>query len=286
MYRVMIVDDYEIMRRQLKRLSLWKDQKDFEIVDEAADGQEALDKLRKSSVDLLITDIRMPGMGGLELLEKSYEENLVKYTVFLSDYTEFTLAKDAMKFKLFDYLVKPVQEKELGELLVKIKNELIEQEKKTKVKRDFAIETEGSLTLSPHFLETLPENLARSFCQGQKDVSLHFVHRLFMDSLKYHEEDYPSAHMTMENLLIETVKKIKEKASWLEDFLVFPSFLGLESHPQKRYQEKEVQFVYFIKEGIDLIQRLLLCQNEGLIHQACLYAVGHVDGDLKFGPLA
>lgn len=124
MYRVMIVDDMPIFRRQIKRLTLWGSSTGFEIVDEASDGQEALQKLRYQSFDLLISDIRMPVLDGLELLKCVQKENLVPCVVFLSDYGEFALAKEAIHHGIFDYLLKPVDERLLAELLLKVRKHL------------------------------------------------------------------------------------------------------------------------------------------------------------------
>ncbi|NOV78726.1 response regulator [Clostridium saccharobutylicum] len=70
MYKVMIVDDMEIARLQLKRLKIWGEVSGFEITDEARNGYEAIQKLQTNSVDLIITDIRMPIVDGVELLEE------------------------------------------------------------------------------------------------------------------------------------------------------------------------------------------------------------------------
>lgn len=124
MYRVMIVDDMPIFRRQIKRLPLWGSSTGFEIVDEASDGQEALRKLRHQSFDLLISDIRMPVLDGLELLKDVQQENLVPCVVFLSDYGEFGLAKEAIHHGIFDYLLKPVDERLLAALLLRVRKHL------------------------------------------------------------------------------------------------------------------------------------------------------------------
>ena len=68
MFKVLIVDDLEILRYDLKRMKVWSETKDFVIAGEAQNGKDALEKLRASSYDLLITDIKMPVIDGIELL--------------------------------------------------------------------------------------------------------------------------------------------------------------------------------------------------------------------------
>ena len=121
MLKVMIVDDLEVIRRQMKRLPLWGEESGFVIVDEASDGKEALEKLHHQPVDLLITDIRMPRIDGIELLKEVQQQKLASCVVFLSEHSEFAFAKEAIQFGIFDYLVKPVKKDELQQLLEKVK---------------------------------------------------------------------------------------------------------------------------------------------------------------------
>ena len=85
MLKVLLVDDEPFILQGLKILVDWNEE-GFEIAGTASDGQEALDFLQLNQVDLIITDIKMPGMGGLELLEKIRKEKLSEaYFVILSD---------------------------------------------------------------------------------------------------------------------------------------------------------------------------------------------------------
>lgn len=65
MFSIFIVDDREIFRRRFKRFSIFQNNDEFQVKFEAQNGQEALETLRKEKVDIMITDIRMPIMGGL-----------------------------------------------------------------------------------------------------------------------------------------------------------------------------------------------------------------------------
>ncbi len=127
MYSVMIVDDLSIFRRQIKKLPVWGEASDFEICSEAQDGHQALALLRKQPVDLLITDIRMPVMDGLGLLKAVREEGLATHVVFLTDYDEFSLAKEAIAHGIFDYLLKPVEEAAICDVLRRVGSALTEE---------------------------------------------------------------------------------------------------------------------------------------------------------------
>ncbi|MGI6125089.1 MAG: response regulator, partial [Acetivibrionales bacterium] len=113
MYKVMIADDIEILRYDLKRMKVWSETKDFAVEGEAENGLDALKKLRASDYDLLITDIKMPIMGGMDLLKAVSQEKLCPCVVLLSDYTEFAYAREGLLHGAFDYLGKPINNKDL-----------------------------------------------------------------------------------------------------------------------------------------------------------------------------
>lgn len=117
MLQIMIVDDVNIARRELRRLKLWGEKTGFVISEEASNGYEALEKLRKSNIDLVITDIRMPKVDGIELLKGIVQEKLCPCVVILSDHSEFMYARQGLVLGAFDYILKPVDEEELDKLL-------------------------------------------------------------------------------------------------------------------------------------------------------------------------
>ena len=120
MLKVMLVDDEPYIVEGLKVLIDWE-KENFEIVKVAENGIEALDYLRENTVDLIIADIRMPLMTGLELLEKIKEEAVSDaYFVILSGYNDFQYARESMRLGCMDYLLKPIKKDELVSILRKI----------------------------------------------------------------------------------------------------------------------------------------------------------------------
>jgi len=117
MTNVMLVDDYEIFRKQLKRLNFWKNQSNINLQTEADNGLEALRFLRNNHVDILLTDIKMPKMNGLDLLKYVKNEELCKCVILLSEYADFEYARKGIVLGAFDYIVKPVKEESLDKVL-------------------------------------------------------------------------------------------------------------------------------------------------------------------------
>lgn len=117
MENVMIVDDeQDITEMMSETLDLWG----YNAIT-ALDGEDALQKFRNSAVDLVITDLRLPKMDGIQLLEKIKDMNSATEVILFTGYPEVNSAIDAMKKGAFDYLIKPV---DLSELKLKVERGL------------------------------------------------------------------------------------------------------------------------------------------------------------------
>lgn len=135
MLSVLLVDDEHFILQGLKVLIDWE-KEGFVIVGTASDGYEALDFLKKNSVDLIIADVNMPVISGLSLLQKIREEKISDaYFVILSGYAEFSYAQAAIRFKCTDYILKPVEKEQLLETLHKVRGLVANKEEKDRAIR-------------------------------------------------------------------------------------------------------------------------------------------------------
>ena len=126
MYRVIIVDDEPVIRKGLRETIEW-DSLGLEVAGEAADGVEALKLCRAIRPEILITDIRMPEMDGLQLIQEVKKLDFdVKITI-LSGYSDYDYLKAAIRLGVDNYLLKPIDNDELISNLKNAVNE-IEQE--------------------------------------------------------------------------------------------------------------------------------------------------------------
>ena len=119
MFTVILADDEPMILRGLERLIDWKTL-EIEIIGTATDGNEALNLVKKLKPDILISDINMPELSGIELLKVLKDEERPPKVIFISGYQEFEYARDALKYGAIDYLVKPVNEKQLTLVLESI----------------------------------------------------------------------------------------------------------------------------------------------------------------------
>ena len=116
MYHVLIADGEPTMREGLKRLLDWSSM-GYTITDEAAGGEQALQKILSQSPDVTLLDIRMPGLTGLEVIRRAREAGFEGKIVILSGYSDFQYAREAMRCGVQYYLTKPVDREELSEVL-------------------------------------------------------------------------------------------------------------------------------------------------------------------------
>ncbi len=119
-FKIIVAEDEELILnnivKKIRSLHLG-----FEVVESAQDGLQALELIKKYSPDVLVTDIRMPVMDGLELARTVSEKYPHIYKIVISGYDEFKYAQEAMKYDVKDYLLKPVDKEALSAALHKIR---------------------------------------------------------------------------------------------------------------------------------------------------------------------
>ncbi len=139
MLKVFLVEDEIVMREGMKNNIDWTGQ-GFEFVGDASDGELAYPMIQKSRPDILITDIKMPFMDGLELSRLVKKELPDTKIILVSGYDEFQYAKEAIEIGITDYLVKPVTGAQLMEALKRVERKISEekQKKEKRLENEFA----------------------------------------------------------------------------------------------------------------------------------------------------
>lgn len=123
MFSILIVDDEWTIREGLKRTVPWKEW-GIKVIGTATNGNEALEMLTRFHVDILLTDIRMPGISGLELIERCRSQFPDLMLVLLTGHDEFEYAQKAVKLGADDFLLKPTNVDELKATMRSITNDL------------------------------------------------------------------------------------------------------------------------------------------------------------------
>ncbi|WP_211748422.1 response regulator [Paenibacillus sp. Marseille-Q4541] len=122
MMNVLLVDDEPGAIKTFKYLLDWETF-GFQVTGEAANGHEAIEMLKNHHYDLMITDVRMPGISGLDLIAAIRSESNIPIIV-VSGFDEFDYVKQCIKFGVKDYLLKPVSEEDVSKLLTQIAQEI------------------------------------------------------------------------------------------------------------------------------------------------------------------
>lgn len=125
MYKVLLVDDEVLIREAIRENIHWEEM-GFELIGSCENGKEAMEVIEKTPPDLVLTDIYMPYVDGIELARYIHENCPDTRTVIISGYDEFEYAKQAVRYQVMEYIVKPVTPSELTEVLEKARASLDE----------------------------------------------------------------------------------------------------------------------------------------------------------------
>jgi len=128
MIKVLIVDDEPKLREGLRSLIPWENL-GFTVVATAANGLQALEKYHTHYPELIVADIRMPGMDGLELIGELRKEGSVSHVLILSGHADFDYAKQAIAHRVDGYLLKPVDEDEMIEYLEQLREKIAQEDR-------------------------------------------------------------------------------------------------------------------------------------------------------------
>jgi len=129
--KVILVDDEMFARKGLAGLIPWE-KYGFEVAGEAEDGEEALEMIGRLSPDVVVTDIRMPVLDGLEMIREAQERGYRDtHFIIISGFGDFKYAQQAVRFGVQDYLLKPIDEYELIACLVRIGEQLKREQERT-----------------------------------------------------------------------------------------------------------------------------------------------------------
>lgn len=223
MLKVLIADDEIKVSKLIQCLIHW-DELGMEVIGTVNDGVKAYEMILEKQPDIVITDIRMPGMDGIELVEKVLGREGADRKVFfviISGYSQFEYAQQAVKLGVEDYLLKPIKKKELEAVLNKIlskysatANALEEKENlqnrlqrtQQKVKNSFLSELVDNHRQA--ILKLDQEEIYREFeCRFPGEYFTHVVVHLFINTVVDDDEDYSFLLPKIQKMMKERMEK-------------------------------------------------------------------------------
>lgn len=157
MFRIVVVEDECLVRKGLVLTTPWETY-DCQVVGEAENAAAGLELIKKLKPDLVITDIRMPLMDGIEMIRLIKEEFDCEFLI-ISGYSEFEYAKQAVKLGVKDYLLKPIDDQELQQAISNIVAQIKKKKQVQKISDNF---NEGDQSKIKFFQEQILENEVNS----------------------------------------------------------------------------------------------------------------------------
>ena len=170
MIKVLIVED-EIGTRNLLKIIVKWEELHMKIIGEASNGREALFHMEKELPDLVVTDIKMPVMSGIELAEEIMKKYPSVKVIIITAYDEFKYAQQAIRAGAADFILKPMKRQEVREALLKVSGQIEKEEESSPdvmeqvrnyLEKHFA-ESELSLSAVAEIFFLNPSYLSRAF---------------------------------------------------------------------------------------------------------------------------
>ncbi len=163
MYKVLLVDDEILIRENIAKIIDWESL-GLELVKICENGKEAIEILQKKQIDIIITDICMPYVDGLELSQYIYEKQYNSKVMIITGYEDFKYAKKAIEYHVFSYVLKPITKDELIKELKNIVKIISKEEHKEVKKKEIQ-------QYSSEALEVLKESFFKEILEGRITIS-------------------------------------------------------------------------------------------------------------------
>lgn len=278
MYKVLIVEDDRAMKYIFKRFKVWGEL-GFKIHGEADDGKEALRRIEEDKYDFILTDIKMPGMDGIEFLKEMQEQNIHICVSLLSTHSDFEYAKQGILLGAFDYLVKPITEDILKETLIRVKkqleNQLLEKQHDHVVKQ--IMDENSKIYYTKEEEHAVLERLINN--EGN---SIDYASKLFDKINNSIEKDIIKLTNIIENLTHNIRNYILEEFPWL----AFMTDLDICNYKVDSIVELKSVFLGYINIIEKTVEKYQLYNNDSIIKESCAYIFNNIEEDISLESVA
>lgn len=256
MYKILLVDDKEIFCRHIKRMNFFQNNSDFGIYRTANSAEQALEFLHNEKIDITITDIRMPIMNGIELLKEINTNKLCRCTILMSEYTDFTYAKEGILNGAFDYLVKPIDENMLLNSFQRI--------------NDYLRKTETSAKENNAFMRLIPLIFSKDSDGFQKVLSE--ISSKFYDT----NEQIKQRHTQIHNSLLNISDMIYSEYPYMPLFMPVTELCAVSDYPE----HIETTFNHYVRSTSFIhswYKNFIPESQNALIKNVWLYIINNID---------
>lgn len=246
-YRVYIVDDEGWIVIGLKK-TIEKSGYPFKVIGTANNGVIALEEIEKADPDVIFMDIRMPGYDGLELLEHLRDQGNHAKVIYISGYAEFAYAQRALQIGASDYILKPIEQEKINEILEQLENSFKSESGAGYTRGEVEEEvSEGMLQKIITEIKTrYTENISLSELAERYGISISYLSSLVKEELHLSFSEYITAkriQKAKELLEDETlsIEQIAEQTGYNDYFYftkIFKKTLGISPSKYRKNYKK------------------------------------------------
>lgn len=260
MLNVQIVDDEPIVRLGLRKLIPWEEL-GFHVVCEAQNGKEALAQLDEYQIDLIITDIEMPFMDGIEYIRKIRELKGKQTIVVLTAHAEFDYARIAIKYGVTEYILKPIVEEQIINILEKIKENI-------------------GIFMNRHFTREQDNKLVEAVLLTDKQAFT-LLEEIIEEEKELGSDDFSGTCFRFAYILEEIAQAVEKKYQNLNKLEKLDLYLEMS---QKKYITKTTlinEFKNEVERLFSILEQYMLVYKDNIVRQACQYVVENVDDKIS-----
>jgi len=239
--RVLLVDDEIMIREGFKRLFDWN-KHDCEVVGDASDGVSAINQVDICKPDIVIIDINIPIINGLEVIRILRQKYPKIAFIIVSGYDDFYYCQKALRLKIVDYILKPVDFNEFGTVIDNVKIELYEEDMRQKEHQDGREEEKLIFAMTKYIQENLAEDISEKKLSEVFHLNANYISQLFKNEIGVNYLTYlTNARIEKAStLLITTDKPVTEIASLvgIKDYRIFSKlFKKIENMPPSQFRK-------------------------------------------------
>ncbi|MFW5961776.1 MAG: response regulator transcription factor, partial [bacterium] len=265
-YNLLLVDDEKPIREKLINNTNWE-KEDYRIFS-AANGEKALKIIKENAVDILVTDIQMPKLSGMNLIEQARKNSKHLKVIVISGFAEFEYAQKSIRFGVNDYLLKPFRSKKLLEVVNKARDELIKE--KNNEQRLAVLRGEISSYINDNKLNTIYNwliddqffqhqslfmdriDLNAVLKRGSKEDILKTVNKI-IEELKSVDLNQEKLYVVLNNLILESFTIIKDLEYEAEDLMKIINKKRIEKIDSDNLKQIEILLKEFLLRLHNLI---------------------------------
>lgn len=276
MYKTLLVDDIEIFMWEAKRLKTWGESTGFCVTQTARNGADALKELQADTFDLVLTDIRMPIMDGIELLQQVKKERLCPCVVLLSEYSEFEYARCGIVLGACDYIVKPLTEEVLQATLARAR--VVIEQHRTEM-RNNAEEVHAQV-----YLEAEQKQVISLLNQGNSEALVRFD-QISQNLYAMLGGDRVKFAALLKRFYLNILTRMISKNAWLDCFvnlsLFYEQGYGREDGAgiRQAYRDK-------LAALLALLRKFRPEVGNSIVSRVCDYVIGHIESPLTLKAVA